>query len=547
MSWISRLSKRGLSPSPIDADSATKKRTLIRRTTPLGDPPLDAITREHFHDGTFLDKFVHRCVHKAIRLMGRPIIKRTMTVGGACDGSAALSICLYAVQQGLESEEVDANICLSFSIEIDPVKRSWCTDVHQVLGHRGCVYDDVSKVNLDGSEGPSCKIHRERCLIRNGCVNGFVSGISCKDLVRENAQHRIASTTASASKSADPMRGILRLIRLKLPDWIILQDVDLIIDGDQGPALDLVLQNLAQCGLDCQTFKIDAQDYALPQHRIRLYIVGVLRPARSFTLPNHADFFGRITDLMNEFKMPSPSLTDVLFCDDDHRVLDELVRRQARGPPSEQWGSSAIQSHRQAWKSLNMRWQTVKASLADQASPWFDTICVRERDMLAFLQASARASSKADPVCSQDARTALSSIGNSINHISRGILNRENQLISPAILPRAKIWVSLSSPNVHASAINGSVNRFLIGEEKMMIQGWPIAGPKFSGIKESRGDRANGLFEDLAGNAFPCTVMSALITAIVFAIDPKVDQPDEIVTDDSDVASALALFASDGA
>ena len=81
----------------------------------------------------------------------------------------------------------------------------------------------------------------------------------------------------------------------------------------------------------------------------------------------------------------------------------------------------------------------------------------------------------------------------------------------------------------------------------MMIQGWPIAGPKFSGIKESRGDRANGLFEDLAGNAFPCTVMSALITAIVFAIDPKVDQPDEIVTDDSDVASVLALFASDGA
>ena len=82
-----------------------------------------------------------------------------------------------------------------------------------------------------------------------------------------------------------------------------------------------------------------------------------------------------------------------------------------------------------------------------------------------------------------------------------------------------------------------------------MLQGWPIFHPRWAALLEKAD---NSLLQSLAGNAFSCTVMEALVCAVMFAVDGK-DRPDpeqddevgeEYLSGKTDALAALDLFAS---
>ena len=74
--------------------------------------------------------------------------------------------------------------------------------------------------------------------------------------------------------------------------------------------------------------------------------------------------------------------------------------------------------------------------------------------------------------------------------------------------------------------------------ENMRAQGWPVLDPRFRSLT-LEGTRDNKFFQGLAGNAFPGTVVAALLIAMVFAMDVKAGGAGRaVVTDGADAEQA---------
>jgi hypothetical protein len=159
--------------------------------------------------------------------------------------------------------------------------------------------------------------------------------------------------------------------------------------------------------------------------------------------------------------------------------------------------------------------------------------------MLAFQHARLRSTSH--PIAELDAKRGMTALGNSISHNSSGILGNSGSMVAPAVLPTAKVWISIDQDNSHYHEGSGEHHRYMLGEEALTLQGWPIMSPIFAGIKAKR---SNLFFQDIAGNAFPCTVISSILIAIIFALDPKEITDDHCVTDADMVNDAIAMFSS---
>ena len=101
--------------------------------------------------------------------------------------------------------------------------------------------------------------------------------------------------------------------------------------------------------------------------------------------------------------------------------------------------------------------------------------------------------------------------------------------IAPAMMPQQEIWLSeVSGQPFH---------RHLLGCEAMQLQGWPVLHPAWSHVMQKYNDKQ---LQDLAGNAFPLTIIEGLITAVTFAASSHQTE-DSPTAEDAHVGAALAL------
>ena len=254
--------------------------------------------------------------------------------------------------------------------------------------------------------------------------------------------------------------------------------------------------------------------------------MGLRRPCRSLGVTDHDSFFRRLTELLVAFKMQGPSLADVLLEDGNPHVVAELARRSERQPRG--WESATINTHRMEWQKLGLRWQATQAADADRNSPWFTTLCMRQRDNLAYHQAKHH--SAQDPKVA--ARRLGVDLGQSISRLPHSVMFGDT-VIAPTLLPNSVRWVSSS-----ASSCSTRTARPILGVEALAIQGWPVLHERF---REARAGKEPPFLMNLAGNAFPGTMVVALICGMVFAAEGAGDEHSSSV-DRSSAAASIALL-----
>ena len=302
-------------------------------------------------------------------------------------------------------------------------------------------------------------------------------------------------------------------------------------EGGDDSALDVLLCTLSEKGYDTQAFKVNATDYGLPQSRTRLFFMGMRRPGRALTIRDYDLFFKHVGRFLDIFKMKCPSILDVLLPDSHPWVARELERRQGR--PAKGWDSSSISIHRVEWQKQGLRWQAVQAAAEDSSSPWFETLCARQRDNLAFHQVKNKGADAAS-----SGRLMGADLGQSISRISSTTRARTGQIVAPTLLPGSFLWLSSRTPT--------RAPRPLLGVEALSAQGWPALQTRW---KDMVGEQPSAFLANLAGNAFPGTVVMALVCALVFAAEvherrPGTAEDNDIATSAEDVLAACTLLES---
>jgi site-specific DNA-cytosine methylase len=72
-------------------------------------------------------------------------------------------------------------------------------------------------------------------------------------------------------------------------------------EGGDDSALDVLLRTLAEKGYDTQAFKVNANDYGMPQSRTRLFFMGMRRPGRALTIRDYDLFFKHVGRFLEIF------------------------------------------------------------------------------------------------------------------------------------------------------------------------------------------------------------------------------------------------------
>lgn len=541
--WLARMTASAAAYRP--GKPSDKKRELVRRHTPLdGSQSLASIPAESFESGEFLRDYAGAVVQNGILNHGRPRVKkRSMVIGSGCTGSAMDAIALDALQAALEKEDIGIQFDHAFFVEIDPVKQSWCADVHKCIAPEGgalcapCAFTDISVFGNDALR--HCVTCKGPCA--PPAIDGFIAGFSCKDFARCNQNRKlrsgadIATAATSPGKSADTFNGVLQVLDSCNPQWIILENVDELLQENHRSGFDEFMSELSHRTYDVKAFVLNGADYALPQNRKRLYMIGVKRPGALFNTSETQVLFDRITRQLDSYKLPGPSLEKILLDSSHPLVQEELTRRGERAPKG--WESSTIESHRQEWARLGLRWQAVRARSSDVESSWYSTLAAREKDIIGFHQHVRRG---VLGETASAARLAIVDVGQSISQMTYGTLGEDGRLLAPTILPRSKLWISLHSGDAFCNL--REQHRLMHGAEAMMANGWPTNDCRFKSLVEKQ---KHTLLLNLAGNSFPSTIIVAIVAALLFSAEygevlDESAQPARASRDDA--ADALRLL-----
>lgn len=74
----------------------------------------------------------------------------------------------------------------------------------------------------------------------------------------------------------------VRIVREALPKAFLFENVAGLITMAKGTIIDQICKDLADCGYDVSWQKLDAADYGVPQHRVRVFFTGFRRDALVF-------------------------------------------------------------------------------------------------------------------------------------------------------------------------------------------------------------------------------------------------------------------------
>jgi len=99
----------------------------------------------------------------------------------------------------------------------------------------------------------------------------FVGGFPCQDL-------SIAGTKRGLSGERSGLfYEIMRIVRVKKPTYLLLENVRNLLVGFKGEAFKTILREISELGYDVEWACLYSSDFGKPQSRPRVYIKGTLR------------------------------------------------------------------------------------------------------------------------------------------------------------------------------------------------------------------------------------------------------------------------------
>ena len=102
----------------------------------------------------------------------------------------------------------------------------------------------------------------------------------------------------------------------------------------------MVQDKLAELQYDVQAVVLDSQDFALPQHRVRIFFVAVLSESPLFAAADYSIVWKTSLAELESCKRAAPPLDSALLAGDSTEVQAELRTRMAAKPKQD---SSSMQ------------------------------------------------------------------------------------------------------------------------------------------------------------------------------------------------------------
>ena len=569
--WLSSLKRQHVGTEP----SSAKKRVLERRTTPLMPSPPRRIPGSAFQAGTFLNQFAKFIVHAAVLALGRPVVTapllgssgrvhahakkpKKVKIVSVCSGSEGLLTGLHELNACYKEEQIDLELGLVCSCEKDDWKRGWCKRVHEVIDEDmehpsdACIFHNVETLAAEGAD--VCDAHKvqsdDKCKLPDW-FDGLVAGFSCKDLSRANFRSIIKScggapldlmaTRSSPGQTLNTLHAILKILARHRPDWAILENVDFDEKSQNQSLWDQLQVTLAELGYDTKKYVLNASQFVLPQSRTRAYLILVRQPARQAHVKSYDEFFASVTALVEKFSEPPPDLGTVLFPNDHEAVQHAYANCAANSRNDGAWKQESLSIHKEEWSKLkggDAMYLRPQFEEEVKRSKWFALLTERAKNSLWKHECEMKQTYQKNPSHLAVAR-AGADIGQSISRLRHTTtIPFGHVVVAPTLLPHTLLWLG--------SVSGRAFYRPLIGVEALQLQGWPIMNTKFDALRKD--DAPNHKLMDLAGNAFPVTVVTALINALMFSFTRHMELEQNIPTasTQNDVDSAKEMLKAVG-
>lgn len=124
---------------------------------------------------------------------------------------------------------------------------------------------------------------------------------------------------AGLKKGFDDTRGtlffdILRILRKKKPDVVLLENVKRLKSHDKGKTLEVIKSSLIEIGYENMYIQVlRARDFGLPQNRERIFIVAFKDPKRKFNFPKPNGQETRVGDILEDNVDEKYTISDKLW------------------------------------------------------------------------------------------------------------------------------------------------------------------------------------------------------------------------------------------
>ena len=144
---------------------------------------------------------------------------------------------------------------------------------HELIGYSEI---DPYAIKIFEKHFPEIKNYGDATNIRGNEIKDFdllVGGFPCQSF-----------SLAGKRRGFDDTRGTLffdisRIISIKQPQFLVLENVKGLLSHDRGETLSRILTILTKLGYKIEYRVLNSKDYGVPQHRERIFIIGYLGEA----------------------------------------------------------------------------------------------------------------------------------------------------------------------------------------------------------------------------------------------------------------------------
>ena len=450
----------------------------------------------------------------------------------ACSCSEVSHIVLQHFEKALASVSVSHSFKQVFGCEIDKSLHTW--QMETVRDPDCCLFGDMKELQHDRAY---CYRHKGRCVVKS--AEGIIAGLSCKDFSRMNPKRyqreagTVLHSTSSEGKSADTWSSFLRYLDKHGPVWIIIENSDMLLEDDVGDCLTVVAA-LNDRGYFVLTTVFESSEYGTPMARRRTYLVALAMARTDVHSCSTAEMFDnfktKFTNIASRCRRKPPSLFDVLLPPGGPVLESALSEALAVRHASLQ--GNTVDLHMTAFRNSKMRWGAVRVRDTTQASRWFPSMPMRQQECLVYYQGTHK---HVPVIAGVDISQSLQRMPQTF--FWRGV-EEDGIVCSPTLLPGTILWMTFPDPGAGTCSSVSTHNRLveerpLLGEEKMLLQGWPCNTTSPTAFADHR-----GILSKMAGNMFTSSVILTVFASMFYSI-PWTMPSVQSAASDNDLKAAI--------
>ena len=433
------------------------------------------------------------------------ITASTSSLSTSCSGSGMAEVAHDLLFRSLGGTPYLCHSCEMIGFKREHLMRT----VHTALqAEHACCFQEFGELS---SGTAKCSVHKELCSVD---VSAFLAviGYSCKDMSCLKAGSKKHVLQKQIGSSGSTCQYLIAYLQVAAPKVAILENVpEMAKEEHQSDNVRYLSEAVRAAGYEIRTRLLDAQEFMLPQRRKRAWSVLLHQRSLGLTSAEAARVLDAIFQTVEKQRARPVAAKELLLKTAGDTVEAELRRRQAccRGGGDAGGCGNSSELHQSFMHSKGVSWAQLRAPASTEESAWFQMCTQREKEIIAFAMKYKPRLFSVD--CSQ--------------RIDRATM--EDNGIIPTITPSTRNFLA------HVPGIKQPLNRFMLGVESLVFQGFPVEL-----LPKSEAKASDPQYQDLAGNAFPATCILAIMLAMLVNVPAQPSVPDSHDVPDSQASGA---------